>query len=81
MFSTDRPGSMAHHDLTCLSICEDSSLPNCMRRLVVDLVLTPVVLPKNDKVEPWDYDRKRYGKRNEVERLTSKGIQKNLHAF
>ena len=39
------------------------------RQLVLDLGLDPVVPPKSNRLEPWEYDRERYRKRNEVERL------------
>jgi transposase len=39
------------------------------RQLVFDLGLTPVVPPKSNRIEPWEYDRQMYKKRNEVERL------------
>lgn len=39
------------------------------RQLVFDLGLTPVVPPKSNRVDPWEYDRQMYKKRNEVERL------------
>ena len=39
------------------------------RQLVEDLGMTPVVPPKSNRVEPWKYDKKKYKKRNEVERL------------
>ena len=39
------------------------------RQLVLDLGLTPVVPPKSNRLEPWEYDREMYKKRNEVERL------------
>ena len=29
----------------------------------------PVVAPKSGRIEPWDYDRDLYKRRNEVERL------------
>ena len=31
--------------------------------------LNPVVPPKKSRKDPWKYDRERYKKRNEVERL------------
>ena len=31
--------------------------------------MTPVVPPKSNRVDPWEYDRERYKQRNEVERL------------
>jgi transposase len=39
------------------------------RQLVLDLGMTPVVPPKSNRVEPWEYDKEMYKKRNEVERL------------
>ena len=39
------------------------------RQTVCDLGLTPVVPPKRNRVDPWEYDRERYKQRNEVERL------------
>jgi transposase len=42
---------------------------NATRQLVLDLGLLPVVPPKATRIEPWDFDRALYRKRNEVERL------------
>lgn len=39
------------------------------RQLVLDLGFEPVVPPKTNRKEPWDYDRDLYKRRNEVERL------------
>jgi transposase len=39
------------------------------RQLVLELNMTPVVPPKSNRREPWDYDRQLYKKRNQVERL------------
>jgi len=39
------------------------------RQLVMDLQLEPVVPPKVNRLNPWEYDREIYKKRNEVERL------------
>ena len=39
------------------------------RQLVLDLGFGPVVPPKTDRKEPWEYDRDLYKRRNEVERL------------
>jgi transposase len=39
------------------------------RQLVFDLGLIPVVPSKSNRIEPWEYDRQMYKKRNEVERL------------
>ena len=42
---------------------------NETRQLVFDLNLEPVVPPKVNRLDPWEYDRELYKKRNEVERL------------
>ena len=39
------------------------------RQLVRDLGMTPVVPPKANRKDPWDYDSEIYKLRNEVERL------------
>ena len=39
------------------------------RQLVLSLVMIPVVPPKSNRIEPWEYDRALYKKRNEIERL------------
>lgn len=39
------------------------------RQLVLDLNFSPVVPPKSNRIEPWEYDREMYKRRNEVERL------------
>ena len=39
------------------------------RQCVRDLGTTPVVPPKSNRTAPWPYDREKYKKRNEVERL------------
>jgi transposase len=41
---------------------------NETRRLVLDLGMIPVVPPKSNRLDPWEYDRALYKKRNEVER-------------
>ena len=42
---------------------------NETRQLVLDLGMIPVVRPKSNRLDPWEYDRETYQKRNEVERL------------
>jgi transposase len=42
---------------------------NETRQLVLDLDMIPVVPPKSNRLDPWEYDRELYKKRNEVERL------------
>ena len=39
------------------------------RQLVLDLGFVPVVPPKSNRLNPWEYDREMYRRRNEVERL------------
>lgn len=39
------------------------------RQLTLDLGYIPVVPPKTNRLEPWEYDRAMYKKRNEIERL------------
>jgi len=39
------------------------------RQLIFDLNLEPVVPPKANRLNPWEYDRQLYKRRNEVERL------------
>jgi len=39
------------------------------RALAVELGYIPVVPPKSNRKNPWEYDRKLYKKRNQVERL------------
>ena len=42
---------------------------NETRQLILDLHLEPVVPPKVNRLNPWEYDKELYKKRNEVERL------------
>jgi len=42
---------------------------NETRQLALDLGFIPVVPPKSNRVEPWEYDRQMYKRRNEIERL------------
>ncbi len=42
---------------------------NETRQLALDLGFIPVVPPMKTRIEPWDYDREMYKRRNEVERL------------
>jgi transposase len=39
------------------------------RQLALDLGFTPVVPPKQNRLNPWEYDRAMYRRRNEIERL------------
>lgn len=39
------------------------------RQTVLDLGMIPVVPPKSNRLNPWEYNRELYKKRNEIERL------------
>ena len=39
------------------------------RQLALDLGFTPVVPPKQNRLDPWEYDHAMYCRRNEIERL------------
>ena len=39
------------------------------RKTVSELGYSPVVPPKRNRKEPWDYDKELYKRRNEIERL------------
>jgi len=42
---------------------------NETRQLALDLGFIPVVPPKSTRIEPWEYNRQMYKRRNEIERL------------
>jgi len=42
---------------------------NATRQLALDLGYIPVVPPLRTRVQPWQYDREMYKRRNQVERL------------
>ncbi|QOJ20056.1 MAG: transposase [Gammaproteobacteria bacterium] len=42
---------------------------NQTRQLALDLGYIPVILPKANRLSPWEYNRVMYRKRNEIERL------------
>jgi transposase len=42
---------------------------NETRQLVLDLGMIPAVPPKSNRIQPWEYNRALYKKRNEIERL------------
>ena len=42
---------------------------NETRQLALDFGFIPVVSPKYNRLEPWQYDKAMYRKRNEIERL------------
>jgi transposase len=42
---------------------------NETRQLALELGFIPVVPPKSNRIEPWEYNRVMYKRRNEIERL------------
>jgi transposase len=56
---------------------------NETRQLAVDLGFLPVVPPLSTRVDPWEYDRELYKRRNEVERVFRrlKGYRRVLTRF
>ena len=40
-----------------------------MRSLAKELGYNPVVPPKCNRIDPWEYDKKLYRRRNEIERF------------
>lgn len=51
--------------------------------LALELGYIPVVPPKTNRLEPWEYDRAMYKKRNEIERFfrTLKGFHRIFSRF
>jgi transposase len=48
----------------------------------MSLGLTPVVPPKSNRLEPWEYDRMLYRRRHEVERFRRlKGFRRSFSRF
>ena len=56
---------------------------NETRQLALDLGMSPVVPPLRTRLEPWEYDREMYKRRNEVERLIRrlKGFRRIFSRF
>jgi hypothetical protein len=50
------------------------------RQLVLSLGMIPIVPPKSNRIEPWEYDRALYKKRNENRAIvpTAEGFPQNL---
>ncbi len=55
--------------LGCLLCMDRAYEGNETRRLAEELGFAPVAPPNPNRVEPWEYDRLTYRRRNEVERL------------
>ena len=58
------------HDIPATHLGMDRAYEgDATRQLVLAQGITPVVPPKKNRREPWDYDKEIYKKRNEVERF------------
>ena len=53
----------------CRLIMDRAYEGNETRQLALDLGFIPVVPPLCTRVEPWEYDKAMYKRRNEIERL------------
>jgi len=53
------------------------------RQLALDLGYIPIVPPKSNRIDPWEYNRAMYRRRNEVERLfrRMKGFRRIFSRF
>ena len=53
------------------------------RQLALALGYDPVVPPKRTRIDPWEYNREMYKRRNEIERLFRrlKGFRRILSRF
>ncbi|MGL6227565.1 MAG: transposase [Thermoguttaceae bacterium] len=60
------PESYRNHNISLLM--DKAYEGEAIRGLAVSLGLGPVVSPKSNRVEPWEYDKELYKRRNEVER-------------
>jgi transposase len=56
---------------------------NETRQLALDFGFSPIVSPKKNRVNFWEYDKEMYKKRNKVERLFSqlKGFRRIFSCF
>ncbi len=56
---------------------------NETRQLALDFGFIPVLPPKSNRLEPWQYDKAVYRKRNEIERLfrSLKGFRRIFSRF
>ncbi len=53
----------------CRLLMDKAYEGNETRQLALDLGFIPVVPPQCTRVEPWQYDKAMYKRRNEIERL------------
>jgi transposase len=60
---------LGHQDEVVALLMDKAYEGDATRALAVSLGYNPVVPPKSNRIEPWDYDKELYKKRNEVERF------------
>jgi transposase len=65
----ERLRSIQELPLGCHLIMDRAYEGNETRQLALDFGFIPVVPPKSHRVEPWQYKKALYRKRNEIERL------------
>ena len=67
----------------CRLIMDRAYEGNETRQLALDLGFIPVVPPLCTRVEPWQYDKEMYKRRNEIERLFRrlKGFRRTFSRF
>lgn len=61
--------ALGAHQQACASPDGPAYEGNETRQLALDLGFVPVVPPTKTRLDPWEYDREVYKRRNEVERL------------
>ena len=55
---------------TVIPLLMDSAYEDDLTRYIAQMLnFNPVVPPKSNRLEPWEYDKELYKQRNEVERL------------
>ena len=60
---------MGHQDTMIALLMDRAYEGDETRALAISLGYNPVVPPKSNRKEPWEYDKELYKKRNEVERF------------
>jgi transposase len=59
----------SHSEGSCFMVMDRAYEGDETRELVESLGHVPVVPPKSNRLEPWEYDHELYKRRNEIERL------------
>jgi len=60
---------LTSYEESCSLLMDRAYEDDKTRALAVEKGFAPVVPPKKSRLEPWDYDKELYKRRNEVERL------------